>query len=162
MNRIARNALSTLAVAAVLAGCKMPSPSGGNDFAPWDLYTTQVDIFSPVDLAVPPRDLAGADLSGRSDLAAPVDMSRPMDISIPMDLARPKDMASAPDLATGACAANTDCRLYSNLCETSPCQCMALSATAPDPPCSGDFVMCPTDPCFGYVAVCVSGQCMVR
>jgi len=55
------------------------------------------------------------------------------------------------------CQNDADCRLVDNYCDG--CACEALSATSPDPVCSGTIVACFRQPCGGLVAVCQSGTC---
>jgi Stigma-specific protein, Stig1 len=60
------------------------------------------------------------------------------------------------------CRRDSDCRLFSDYCEG--CNCRALLATQPDPPCDGQIYNCLVDPCRGHVAVCdqSTGKCLVR
>lgn len=58
-----------------------------------------------------------------------------------------------------ACSTDSDCRLFDNYCDG--CACNALSATSPDPVCTGSTVACFVQPCMGKTAVCKSGVCQV-
>jgi hypothetical protein len=60
---------------------------------------------------------------------------------------------------TTECASDKECRLFSNYCEG--CECLALSASEPNPICKGDIVACFVDPCRSAEASCVRGQCVL-
>lgn len=57
------------------------------------------------------------------------------------------------------CATDKECRLFSNYCDG--CECLALSASEPNPICKGDVVACFVDPCRNAEAQCVRGQCVL-
>ena len=59
----------------------------------------------------------------------------------------------------GACASDSDCRLFSDTC--TGCACRALSNDDPDPTCPDPGVPCDPDPCTAKTASCVNGQCTV-
>ena len=67
----------------------------------------------------------------------------------------PTECRCVPD--PGSCAADSDCRLFSDTCNG--CHCRALSNTDPDPACSGRGMRCRSDPCMNRTASCANGQC---
>lgn len=62
-----------------------------------------------------------------------------------------------PAPETGDCASDADCRLSSRYC--GGCECLALPAAEPDPPCLGPSTRCFADPCRDQRAVCAAGRC---
>lgn len=70
-------------------------------------------------------------------------------------------LACAPP-TTGGCTTDADCRTFSDYC--TGCNCDALSASEPDPLCSGPGVRCFADPCMGHAAVCdtATGACVLQ
>jgi hypothetical protein len=57
----------------------------------------------------------------------------------------------------GECTTNADCRTFSSYC--GGCQCLSLSAFAPDPICDTEPVTCFADPCMDQQPVCAAGVC---
>ena len=62
-----------------------------------------------------------------------------------------------PPPEAGDCASDADCRLSSRYC--GGCECLALAAGQPDPPCLGPSTQCFADPCRDQRAVCAAGRC---
>jgi hypothetical protein len=90
-------------------------------------------------------DLAGGDLAHSGDLAVSGDLAK-----------------SGGDLAQAgsSCGVPSDCRLYSNNCDT--CACEALRTDEVDPVCNGNPVSCFVDPCDGKSGDCQGGHCIVK
>jgi hypothetical protein len=58
------------------------------------------------------------------------------------------------------CVDAGDCRLFESYCELSPCACIPLGVSEPDPMCQGAKVECLFAPCNGLHADCVAGECV--
>ncbi|MBI3784214.1 MAG: hypothetical protein HY270_12530 [Deltaproteobacteria bacterium] len=69
----------------------------------------------------------------------------------------PEQCQCVPD-NPGACAADDDCRLFSDYC--TGCDCRALANSDPDPLCDGPGVRCFADPCQNQTARCSAGYCV--
>src|SRR5262245_45867972 len=56
--------------------------------------------------------------------------------------------SGTPPAPTPACTSDTDCRTLASYCSETPCACLVLARSAPDPKCaSPDKVACFADPC---------------
>jgi hypothetical protein len=158
-----------VALALSLAGCSDDADEGGGtqqdsggaaDTSIADTGSSPIDTGTEADGTTTDTGTA-TDTGTSTDTGSATDSGSSTDTGSPADSG--VDSSPTSDATpTDECASEADCRIFDSYCTLpSPCMCIPLKKTAPNPTCSGTMISCFIAPCSGKKATCVSGKCAV-